>query len=322
MRVLLVLSVAGFFLGFSAAPQAEVVNGIAAIVHDSIITYEDVESEIVRNEPTLRAKFGDQPLVYRQKIRDLEREQIEILVERQLILHDFKTAGYNLPESIIEEIIKERIREKYGDRVTLQKTLQAQGTTYESYKQSVRDQFIVEQMRIKNVSSAELIISPYKIETYYQANLDTYKLGDQVKLRTILLLKASHDEGVSRLVKEIHTKLTNGAPFAEMAAIYSDGSQSSQGGDWGWVERKVLREDLANVAFSMKPGQLSEVLEKAEGYYVMLVEEARPAHVRRLSEVRDDIEGILKSRERNRLQNKWLDRLKNKSFIRYFPEAR
>jgi peptidyl-prolyl cis-trans isomerase SurA len=313
---------AGLFLGFSAAPRAEIINGIAAIVHDSIITYEDVGNEINEFLPSYRAKYGDQPLVYRQKIRDLERERIEILVERQLILHDFKTTGYNLPESIIEDIIKERIREKFGDRVTLQKTLQAQGTTYESYKQSVRDQFIVQQMRIKNVSSSELIISPYKIETYYQDNLDKYKLGDQVKLRMIVLEKKRHDEGVARLANEIHTKIKDGAPFAEMAAVNSDGSQSSQGGDWGWVDKTFLREDLAKVAFSLKPGQLSDVLEKAEGFYIMLVEEARPAHVRPLSEVRDEIEVILKTQERNRLEKKWLDRLKNKAFVRYFPEAR
>jgi parvulin-like peptidyl-prolyl isomerase len=322
MRVLLALWLPGFFLGFPAVSLAEVINGIAAIVHDSIITYEDVQNEIFGLLPSLQAKFGDQPLLYQQEIHRLERERIEILVERQLILHEFKTAGYNLPESIIEDIIKARIRERFGDRLTLEKTLQAQGTTYESYKQSVRDLFIVEQMRIKNVSSSELIVSPYKIEAYYKDNLDKYKLGDQVKLRMIVLLKAKHDDGVARLAREIHTKIKEGAPFAEMAAIYSDGSQSSQGGDWGWVEKTVLRQDLAKEAFALKPGELSDVLESAEGYYIMLVEEARPAHVRPLAEVRDEIEGNLKRQERARLEKKWIDRLKSKAFIRYFPEAR
>jgi len=322
MRVLLVLLLAGCCLGLCPATRADVINGIAAIVHNSIITYEDVENEIASLLPSYQAKYGDQPLVFRQKIRDLRREQISFLVERQLILYDFKTTGYNLPESIIEEIIKERIREKFGDRVTLQKTLQAQGTTYESYKQGVRDQFIVQQMRIKNVSSSELIVSPYKIESYYQENLDKYKLGDQVKLRMIFLDKAKHDEGVAGLANEIYTKLKEGAPFAEMATVYSDGSQSSQGGDWGWAEKTVLREDLAIVAFTLKPGQLSDVLEKAEGFYLMLVEEARPAHVRPLPEVRDEIDRTLVTQERKRLERKWLDRLQNKAFVRFFPEAR
>ena len=37
-----------------------------------------------------------------------------------------------------------------------------------------------------------------------------------------------------------------------MAGVYSQGAQRSQGGDWGWVERSVLRKELAETAFSLK----------------------------------------------------------------------
>jgi hypothetical protein len=48
------------------------------------------------------------------------------------------------------------------------------------------------------------------------------------------------------------------------------------------------------------------------------VEEVRSAHVRPLSEVRDTIEKNLLLQERARLHKKYIDRLKKKSFIRYF----
>ena len=65
-----------------------------------------------------------------------------------------------------------------------------------------------------------------------------------------------------------------------MAKIYSEGSQKSQGGDWDWVERSVLRKDLAAVAFSLKPGQVSDVIDTPESVYPVLVEQTRPAHVK------------------------------------------
>jgi len=48
------------------------------------------------------------------------------------------------------------------------------------------------------------------------------------------------------------------------------------------------------------------------------VEEARPAHVKSLGEVREDIEKDLLTQERARIEKQWLDRLKKKTFIRYF----
>ena len=191
MKQFLIKLALGIFLCTAAlSVRAELVNGIIAIVGEAIITYEDVQNELVTYLPSLRAKYAAQPQVFNQKMKDLQRERIEILVERRLILNDFKTAGYNLPESFIEDIIKDRIRERYGDRLTLIKGLQKEGTTYESYRQSVRDQFIVEQMRFKNVAG-EIMVSPYKIETFYEQNIEQYKLGDEVKLRMIVLDKAN-----------------------------------------------------------------------------------------------------------------------------------
>jgi parvulin-like peptidyl-prolyl isomerase len=103
-----------------------------------------------------------------------------------------------------------------------------------------------------------------------------------------------------------------------MATVYSTGSQRSQGGDWGWVERSVLRKELAEVAFTLQPGTLSDVIETAEECYLMLVEENRLSHTRPLSELRDEIEKTLLIQERARLQKQWIDRLKAKTFVRYF----
>jgi len=68
----------------------------------------------------------------------------------------------------------------------------------------------------------------------------------------------------------------------------------------------------------LKPGDLSDVLEVAEGCYIMKVEEFRPAHTKTLSEVRGEIEKNLEDKQRQRLRKQWIDRLKAKAFIRLF----
>jgi parvulin-like peptidyl-prolyl isomerase len=120
------------------------------------------------------------------------------------------------------------------------------------------------------------------------------------------------------LAGEILSKIKEGAAFADMAAVYSQGSQRNQGGDWGWVEKSVLRKELAETAFSLKPGEISSVIETPEACYLMLVEEKRAAHVKALGDVRDEIEKTMLAQERARLQKQWIERLKKKTFVRYF----
>jgi hypothetical protein len=50
----------------------------------------------------------------------------------------------------------------------------------------------------------------------------------------------------------------------------------------------------------------------------MMVEERRPEHVKPLSDVRDEIEKTLLAQESERLQKQWIERLKKKTFVRYF----
>ena len=164
----------------------------------------------------------------------------------------------------MDQLVQDRIRERFGDRVTFIKTLQAQGMTVEQFRKDVRDQYIVTALRQKNVSQ-EIVISPYKVETYYLDHQDDFKMEDEIKLRMIVLNKTSADDtNTVQLASEILAEIKAGASFQEMASVYSQGSQQSQGGDWGWVERSVLRKDLADVAFALKPGQVSDVIDTPE----------------------------------------------------------
>jgi peptidyl-prolyl cis-trans isomerase SurA len=302
--------------GRAAAPN--LVNGIAVLVGDAVITYKDIQVALAEDLDLLERRYGNNPQLFNQKAAEMEKAKLEEMVENQLVLQEFKRAGYVVPESYFQSRMDEAIR-KFGDRLTMTKTLQAKGITFESYRNQVRERVILQLMWQSKVPQ-DPIISPTKIETYYAQNRDKFKMEDQIKLRMIVLTNSPNNTAYSpmQVAEEIVAKLDQKVPFEELARVYSQGSQAQDGGSWGWVERSVLNTNLAEVAFSLEPGQHSKAISAPSGAYVLYVEDKKVSHIKTLAEVRDDIEATLRGEEIKRLRKKWVDQLKEKSFVRYF----
>jgi parvulin-like peptidyl-prolyl isomerase len=316
---LAVIAVAGLT---TAAAQPQLVNGLAAIVNDKVITYADVDGAVPQSELEMAyLRFGRRPMDLSMELSRLRSKALELLVERELIIHAFENdEKYRVPEDYLEARFQERMREDFGDRAHMVKSLRERGVTVETYRRRLREKIIVDGMVAMRIDSS-ILISPYKIETYYQEHQDAFKLEDRVKARMIYLayLETRDRPATRQLAEQIVAKLEMGTSFAELASEYSDGSQRREGGDLKWVERKTLREDLAEVVFQLKAGEHSKILEKPDGCYLLFAEKREPAHVRPLAEVRDEIEKVLKLQEQERLRKEWIDRLKDKSYIEIFP---
>ncbi|HEY3931377.1 MAG TPA: SurA N-terminal domain-containing protein, partial [Verrucomicrobiae bacterium] len=194
----------------SAWTRAEMADGVKAIVNDTVITYAQVSDFTAPAIDALRREYADQPDVFQQKADEVLNDGLEQLIERQLILHDFDTEYSKLPDSVLDDWVQDSIRKRFGDRITLMKTLQAQGITFEQYRQQIRDQNIVTYMRSKNVAQA-IIVSPYKIKNYYLAHQDDFKVEDEIKLRMIVLNKNSPDDtDAHRMADEILAQIKQG----------------------------------------------------------------------------------------------------------------
>ena len=121
-----------------------------------------------------------------------------------------------------------------------------------------------------------------------------------------------------RLAEEILAKLDAGDSFESMARVYSEGKEAKEGGDWGWIGRDILRKELNEIAFSLKPGQHSRVIDTVEGYYILQVDDVKPAHTTPLAAVRDDVEKTLLQQQRAKMQEDWVKDLRAKAYIRLF----
>jgi len=100
--------------------------------------------------------------------------------------------------------------------------------------------------------------------------------------------------------------------------MYSDDSTQDAGGDWGWINHRTLNESLSKIAFNLKPGQVSQVIELGNSYYLLLVEAKRNASMKPLSEVRDEIQGKLIQQERQKRQEEWVAKLRKKAYIKMY----
>jgi hypothetical protein len=145
--------------------------------------------------------------------------------------------------------------------------------------------------------------SPSEIERYYPAHEDDFREKESVEVSMIVLNKPptnelSAVEDLRAQASAIRARLAAGADFATEAKLYSGGSQARFGGQWGWMERGMLRSELDEVAFSLQPGEISNVIESPEVFWIMRVTGRRPPRLKPLSEVQDEIWKTLARQQR------------------------
>lgn len=327
---LTLLSALGLIL-FDARGQQqrnEVMDGIAAIVNKDVVTISQLRELTAAREMALREMFsGDE---FAEKVREMRQAALQDLIDRQLILQEYRKRELNIPEYIIDDRVQSIIRQEFGgDRAAFVQTLQAQGYTISRFREMEREKIIVQAMRQANAQE-DILITPRQIQEYYDRNRGSYTTPEEIHLRMIVLREGGgmftlDEEGEGDLptpgnkramAQEIRDKLVEGADFGRMAAMYSeDATTADIGGDWGWIQRGTLNEDLTRVAFGLGAGQISPVVQLGDSYYILLVESRRPARTKPLSEVKEDIERNLMQQERAKAQERWLETLRRTAYI-------
>jgi peptidyl-prolyl cis-trans isomerase SurA len=305
------------------AAEPEVIDGIAAVVKlneassADVITYSEVRDVSAPKEKLLRDQYRGEELV--TKIKEARAEALKDLIDRQLIVQAFKKEGYQIPDHYLDQRVQDIIRDNFnGDRNTFIKTLQAQTFTLGEFRKLETEKMIVQAMRHKNVE-VNTIISPNKIQDYYRKHAAEFTSKEQVKLRMIMISAGTSDRaGQKAMAEEVLSKLVNGAEFDRMAQIYSEDSTRDLGGDWGWIDRGTLTAPLEKVAFSLRLGKISNIVEVGGNYYILKVEGRQGGVTRPFAEVRDEIEKKLTSEEAQAMQERWLASLRQKAYIKMY----
>jgi peptidyl-prolyl cis-trans isomerase SurA len=163
-------------------------------------------------------------------------------------------------------------------------------------------------------------VSPERIREYHRENSVKFMQEEAVHLR-LILLSPKTDEPTSVLMQEaerIIERLEAGEPFEALAREASDDEKAEEGGDWGWISRGDLRSELVEPAFSLEEGQHSEPVVVDGNVFILYVEKRRDEGVQPLENVRDEIEEAISAHLARRAQQRWLERLREEAYVKYF----
>ncbi len=136
-----------------------------------------------------------------------------------------------------------------------------------------------------------ITVSEDEIQRSYDDQFEQYSTPEQVRARHILLSTEGEDEEAVRAeAAALLTEAKLGADFAELATTHSDDEGSAaRGGDLDYFGRGQMVPEFEEVAFSLEPGAISELVQTQFGFHIIMVEDKREAGTRPLDEVRDQI---------------------------------
>jgi peptidyl-prolyl cis-trans isomerase SurA len=293
--------------------NVEFAAGIVAVVNDHIITADDLKHEIAPTLPTIRRDSVSQQ-DFNRRVESVARETAQGMVDNILIIEEAKKLGLKIPDFYIENEYQDFLTKQFnGDRTRYQEFLKAQGKTDRQFRKELEEQIITSYMRnMKRKSQAS--VSPEKIEKYYEKHKKEFYQDAAVHLWQIML-----NPGQEALATDIINQLNAGAKFEDMAKKYSQDDKKEEGGDWGWIDRKEIRSELANVAFKLAPKTYAHEPVNLNGtLFILYVEEKRSAGIEPIDKVRGRIEIILANQIAQQSQQYWLEGLRRQAYIRYY----
>ncbi len=297
-------------------PETKVLDGIAAVVNDEVVTYFQVRELTGALENSLNASFSGNALA--EQIKQVRLRALNDLIDRQLILQEFKKMKGQIPPHVVDDSVNRIIREEFGgDKSAFMRTIAAQGFTLDRIRKMEEEKIIVQAMRSREVKT-EPMIPPGAVEEYYRKHVQEWTTNDEVKLRMIKI-SAGSDAGKKRkMAQEVREKLLHGADFGDIARVYSEDSTQDKGGEWGWIKRGDLNPEMERIVFQLPNGKVSDIIELNQNYYIMLAEQKKGGNVKPLKDLRKEIENRLLQVERQKDQQEWLQRLRKKAFVKIY----
>ena len=182
-----------------------------------------------------------------------------------------------------------------GSLQILEARLEQRGISLEEFKDRLRLDAMLDQIALQ-----EIPVSQTDIEQYRKQHQEEFSHGEQVRAWMIMLETRENAETVA-------AALAAGGDFAGLAEAFStDPGTAPQSGDMGYFEREDYAPEIAQVAFELEPGQISDIIQAPDGYCILRVEDRRPARVRPLAQVQDEISARLKQERQAHMRQEWL----------------
>ncbi|NIO11418.1 MAG: hypothetical protein GTO40_26725 [Deltaproteobacteria bacterium] len=235
---------------------------------------------------------------------------LEQFITDKLISAEVKRLGIVIGDAQIDAFIAS-IKQKHGiSNEQLAAVLRRDGMDMTRYRESIRSEMEREKLVRWEVKD-KINVTPEDVKRYYDANKKKFRTKDRVRLRHILFQMPDNPtplekKSVTSKALEVRQLALSGESFAELARKYSQGAGASEGGEIGWMDRSSLIPELANAAFNMSAGQISQPISTSLGIHLIKVEERDRGTVKPLSAVEEQIKKELNAKVSEEKFTKWL----------------
>lgn len=174
-------------------------------------------------------------------------------------------------------------------------------TELNSYFETNKEKYkTAPQVKLKYISvpfrdlSSQLIIDDDAVKKRYEKDITKYQTKESRRARHILLSAGADADATThdrqRKKAQDVLKLAKIDPdFAKLAQTYSEGPSNKNGGDLGSFEQGKMVKEFDNAVFSMKVGEISDVVKTEFGYHIIKLEAIVPAETKNLEDVKDSI---------------------------------
>lgn len=265
-------------------------------------------------------------------------EEFEHQARTQLLaqkLLSVVTANAIVPESDVEQAYKDKnTKVKFQYAVIslddVQKSIKPTDTelkTYFDLNQARYQNAIPEKRALKYFVindkdlEAKLTVDPAKVQSYYDSNKEQFRTPERAKVRHILIGTPSPgpdgkvdqkavDEARAK-AEDVLKQVKAGGDFAALANKYSTdpgnddpAKKTKKGGELGWFQRGQMVAEFEAKAFSQSKGQISDLVQTSFGFHIIQTEDKEEARLKPLTEVKGDIEKLLKDQELKAVLNK------------------
>ncbi len=295
-------------------------NGIAAVAEDKVITVDEIRQAISPMVPQIRRESHNEQ-EFNEKLEALHDDEVQNLIDRVLIVKEFKKdEKHHIPESYVDERISEVMNDQFdNDRSKFLAYLRGRGLTLKEYRQETEDDIIFDYER-QQLRKSQSIISPVKVETYYNENKEKFFQEDSVHLRLIEFRRADgeSDADLRSKADSALRRLKNGETFEDIAKDVSQDARRSKGGDWGWIKRSDVKQELSDPVFNLKKGETTQPILMPEGAFLLFAEDRKVAGLQPIDEVRPQIEQILVQQMARRSTEHWLERLRRTGYVKHY----
>ena len=291
---------------------------------------EPISREAVQFELDRLVKFyathGMSQTEIRKNLEKLVEKAQEQAIGAKLLLARADQLDIPVPESAIDAQV-EQVVKQVGGRENFVKALAAQKLSEADFRKELAKGCRVDVL-VQQACSGVADPTEQEVAEYYAAHQAEYVAQPQVLAQHILVKTEGMDaaDKVQALdkIKASRARIVAaggagevGQAFCAEAREQSDCPSGAQGGSLGWFGPGMMVPEFDKAAFSMKCGEVSDVIETQFGYHIILKTDEKAGGPQTLVDVADQIRDLLRHEARGRAMDAFVGELREKAKIEY-----